>query len=155
MSRQGCLGNNGINSLSPGTNCRNLSSVFFKLILLIDIMSTSCEIGLRWMPQISIHYESTLVQVMTWCRQATSHYLGQCIPRSVSSYGVTRPQWVTILLYSSGNVLSPGHDGARQLPIIMLTYCQKCFGHSPEERLINLIRNMCSANTPPNVSGAK
>ena len=31
---------------------------------------------------------------MAWCRQATSHYLSQCWPRSVSPYGVTRPQWV-------------------------------------------------------------
>ena len=38
--------------------------------------------------------KSTLVQVMAWCRQATSHYLGQCWPRSISPYGVTRPQWV-------------------------------------------------------------
>ena len=36
----------------------------------------------------------TLVQVMAWCHQATSHYLNQCWPRSMSPYGVTRPQWV-------------------------------------------------------------
>ena len=38
--------------------------------------------------------KSTLVQVMAWCRQATSHYLSQFWPRSMSPYGVTRPQWV-------------------------------------------------------------
>ena len=38
--------------------------------------------------------KSTLVQVMAWCRQATSHYLSQCWPRSLSPYGVTRPQWI-------------------------------------------------------------
>ena len=87
---------NGCNfkHLYPGRNCRNLSDVFFKLILWINIMSASCEIGLRWMPQNSIHDESTLIQVMAWWRQATSHYLDQCWPRSVSSYGVTRPKWV-------------------------------------------------------------
>ena len=37
---------------------------------------------------------STLVQVMAWCRQATSHYLSQCWPRSMSPNGVARPQWV-------------------------------------------------------------
>ena len=31
---------------------------------------------------------------MAWCRQATSHYLGQCWPRSMAPYGVTRPQRV-------------------------------------------------------------
>ena len=34
--------------------------------------------------------KSTLVQVMAWCHQATSHYLSQCWPRSLSPYGITR-----------------------------------------------------------------
>ena len=38
--------------------------------------------------------QSTLVQVMAWCHQATSHYLSQCWLRSLSPYGITRPQWV-------------------------------------------------------------
>ena len=40
----------------------------------------------------------TLVQVMAWCRQATSHYLSQCWPRSMSPYGVTWLQWVKLKL---------------------------------------------------------
>ena len=31
---------------------------------------------------------------MAWCHQATSHYLSQCWPRSLSPYDVTRPQWI-------------------------------------------------------------
>ena len=46
------------------------------------------------MPQDLTDDKSTLVQVMAWCRQATSHYLNQRWPRSLTSYGVTRPQWV-------------------------------------------------------------
>ena len=42
--------------------------------------------------------KSTLVQVMAWCHQATSNYLSQCWPRSMSPYGVTRPQWVKKVL---------------------------------------------------------
>ena len=38
--------------------------------------------------------KSTLVQIMAWYRQATSHYLSQCWPRSMPPNGVTRPQWV-------------------------------------------------------------
>ena len=38
--------------------------------------------------------KSTLLQVMAWCHQATSHYLSQCWPRSVSPYGIIGPQWV-------------------------------------------------------------
>ena len=43
--------------------------------------------------------KSTLVQVMAWCRQATSQYLNQCWPRSPTPYGVTRPQGVKYLSY--------------------------------------------------------
>ena len=57
--------------------------------------------------------QSTLVQVMAWCCQATSHYLSQCWPRSLSPYGVTRPQWVnslwpsnTIWRHRSGSTLA-------------------------------------------------
>ena len=45
-----------------------------------------------WMPQALTGDKSTLVKVMSWCRQATSHYLNQCWPRSMSTYGVMRPQ---------------------------------------------------------------
>ena len=46
------------------------------------------------MPTDLIDGKSTLVQVMAWCRQATSHYLSQFWPRSLSPYGIIRPQWV-------------------------------------------------------------
>ena len=54
----------------------------------------SCENALIWMSLDFTDDQSTLVQVMAWCRQATSHYLSQCWPRSLSPYGVTRPQWI-------------------------------------------------------------
>ena len=46
------------------------------------------------MPQHLTDHKSTLVQVMAWCHQATSHYLSQCWSRSLSPYDVTGPQWV-------------------------------------------------------------
>ena len=58
------------------------------------IISIFSAIDLMWMVQDSTDDKSTLVQVMAWCRQAPSHYLSQCWPRSLSSYGVTRPQCV-------------------------------------------------------------
>ena len=54
----------------------------------------SHKTALRWMPLDLTDDKSTLVQVMAWCRQATSHYLSQCWPRSMSPNGVTRLQWV-------------------------------------------------------------
>ena len=50
------------------------------------------------MPQNLTDDKSTLVQVMTWCRKATSHYLNQCWPRSPTPHGITRPQWVKLAL---------------------------------------------------------
>ena len=54
------------------------------------------EIVLRWILLDLSDDKSTLVQVMAWCRQATSHYLSQCWPRSMSPYGIIRPQWVKL-----------------------------------------------------------
>ena len=65
----------------------------FELILVIGGCGISCEIAFRWMSVFPTDDESTLVQVMTWCRQATSPYLIQCWPKSTPS-GVIRPQWV-------------------------------------------------------------
>ena len=59
----------------------------------------SYEIALRWMPLDLTDDKSTLVQVMAWFRQAPSHYLNQCWPRSMSPNGITRPQWVDWLAY--------------------------------------------------------
>ena len=64
---------------------------FLKLILWTDILSTFCEIALRWEPQNSIKNKSTLVQVMAWCHQVTSHNLWF---RFMSPYCVNMPQWV-------------------------------------------------------------
>ena len=61
---------------------------------MIDGWDISCEIALIWMSLDFTDNQSTLAQVMAWCRQATSHYLKQCWPRSLSPYNVTRPQWV-------------------------------------------------------------
>ena len=61
------------------------------------------EVSLMKLPSDEglIDGKSTLVQVMAWCCQATSHYQSQCWPRSMSLNGVTRPQWVNIVIYAS------------------------------------------------------
>ena len=46
---------------------------------------------------------------MAWCRQATSHYLSLCWPRSMSPYGVTGPQWANFAQYSI-SMTSGQHD---------------------------------------------
>ena len=83
-----------VDSLAPGKFEWNFRHVIFKQILVIDGWGISCEIALIWMPLGFTDDQSTLVQVMAWCRQATSHYLNQCWSRSPTPHGVTRPQWV-------------------------------------------------------------
>ena len=82
------------NSLAPGKFELNFRYVIFKWILVIDGWGISCEISLIWISLDFADDLSTLVQVMAWCHQATSHYLNQCWPRSPMPYGVTRHQWV-------------------------------------------------------------
>ena len=82
------------NSLAPGRSEYDSKYVIFNLVLLIGIFRSSHDNALRWMPQDLTDDKSTLVQVMAWCRQATSHFLSQCWLSSLSPYGVARPQWV-------------------------------------------------------------
>ena len=89
-----------INSLAPGRSLCDFKNVIFNLALLIGIFRSSYDNVLRWMPQDITDDKSTLVQVLAWCRHATSHYLSQCWPRSPMPYGVTRPQWVKLSVLS-------------------------------------------------------
>ena len=66
--------------------------MIFNLILVTDGYDISREIALRWTSLDLSDDKSTLVQVMAWCCQATSHYLNQCWPRSLLPYGVIKPQ---------------------------------------------------------------
>ena len=59
----------------------------------------SSEIALRWMSLDLNDDKSALVQVMTWCLQAISHYLGQCQQRSMSPHGIIRQQWVKVIFH--------------------------------------------------------
>ena len=64
--------------------------------LLISVTRFSYDNALRWTPWELSDDESTLVQVMVWCRQASSHYLGRCCPSSISPYCVIRSHCVKI-----------------------------------------------------------
>ena len=81
-----------INSLALGKFEWNFRYVIFKRILVIDGWGISCDIALIYM-SLEFTDDQSVVQVMAWCRQAKSHDLNQCWPRSLSPYGVTRAQW--------------------------------------------------------------
>ena len=91
------------NSWAPRIFEMNFRKVIFKLNLVIDGWGISWETVVPWTPQVLTDEKSTLFQVMAWCRQATSHYLGQCWPSFLSPYGVIMPQWVNSSL--------PGQNG--------------------------------------------
>ena len=96
MRHLGQTGTDTLNSLAPGKFEWNFRYLIFQIISVIDGWVISCQLALR---RISLDFtdgKSTLVQVMAWCHHATSHYLSQCWPRSLSPYGVTRPQWVNV-----------------------------------------------------------
>ena len=63
----------------------------------IKFISTPYESALSSMPQNTFDDKWPLVQVMTWCIHATSHYLSQYWLRYMLLYGNTRPQWVKII----------------------------------------------------------
>ena len=95
----------------------------------------SCEIALMWMSMDLTDDKSTLVQVMAWCREATSLYLSPCWPRSMIPCDVTRPQWVKMVDWSiikittPNSIAQPHWMGIRQHP-----ESQKVYGWMVEER---------------------
>ena len=106
MLSQAFLGNTyTFNALDPGRFQIEFRLAIFRLILVKDGWGIPYEIALRWMPLDLTDDESTLVQVMAWCRQAANHYLSQCWPRSMSPNIVTRPQWVNKTLVKTTSVI--------------------------------------------------
>ena len=103
-------GENVLNSLAPGRCLSNLKSTIFKLIILNSSMDIHCEIAFRWMQDYLTNEQSTLVQVIAWCHQTTSHYQSQSWPRSLLPYGITR-QWdnsfSALLAICAGNSPDP------------------------------------------------
>ena len=56
---------------------------------MIDGWGISCEISLSWQSLNFTDDKSMLVQVMAWCRQATSHHLSHCWPSSIYRHMVS------------------------------------------------------------------
>ena len=98
----------------------------FKLILVNAGWGISNEIPLRWMPLDLTDDQSTLVQVMAWCRQAASHYLSQCWLRSMSPNDVTRPQWVKYMGTSCGIALMwLAHNALDSILVQVMACCRQ------------------------------
>ena len=59
------------------------------------------EIALKWMAKNFIDEKSAKVQVMAWCRKAAGYCVTQSWHKSMSTYGVTRPNASQIIQHSS------------------------------------------------------
>ena len=103
----------------PLGDLNEILDIILKLILVIDCRSIFCQIVPCLMSLDLTDDKSTLVQVMAWCHQATSHYLSQCWPRSMSPYGISKPQWVkstiswlTVWPYGINIIIGPGNGAS-------------------------------------------
>ena len=83
-----------INSLSPKRCGCDLKLLHFKHNWRVDILHTQANISLEWIPEDLIEGKSTLVEVIGWCHQKTSHNFSQFGLRSMSLYGIIRQQAV-------------------------------------------------------------
>ena len=74
-----------MSSISPQPQCFNLLApgIYECQLQLVIFNLISRMIAQYW-----------FIQVMVWCRQATSHYLNQCWPSSVMPYSICGPQCV-------------------------------------------------------------
>ena len=87
-------------SICMNQTINSLSLCWFYLtfregICKLNSMIDDWGISRNWPPADD---KSTLVQVMAWCRQATSHYLNQGGPICLAPYCDTRPQWVNQIM---------------------------------------------------------
>ena len=69
-------------------------------MLEVDGPGISRKIAFQCMP-LDLTDKSTVVEIISWCRQVPSHYLSQCSPSSISPCGVTRPQWINVRIRNS------------------------------------------------------
>ena len=102
VTGKGYIGSHhNFNSLAPGKFEWNFRHVIFKQILAIDGWGISCEIALIWMSLDFINDQSTLVQVMAWCRQAD-------LCRHMASPGHNELTW--------SNITSLGQNELKNFP---------------------------------------
>ena len=84
----------------PWRSGSDSKNAIFSLVLLIRIFIFCHHIDIWFMPQDLTNDKSILVEVRDWCRQATSHYLIQCWPSSMSQYGIWH-LWSHLSLYKN------------------------------------------------------
>ena len=93
-------------SLGHGRSGCDFENAIFVLVTVIGIFRISYDNTARWIPRDLADDESTLVQVMSWCRQTTSHYVSECWPtlyRHMASLGHNKLSLLTNLSFHTWN----------------------------------------------------
>ena len=76
--------------IDSGRHVSNFKSVIFERVSRIKFMNTCTKVARRCMPENTLNDKLTLVRVVGWCCQTTSHYLSRCWPnlcRHIPSLG--------------------------------------------------------------------
>ena len=81
-------------SSSIELNGRHLADDIFGCISVNEEICILIKISLKFVPKDPIDNNPALVQIMVWRRIATSHYLNQCWPDSLTHLCGTRGIWV-------------------------------------------------------------
>ena len=131
-----------MNSLAPEKCDINHKSGISEHMLKIDIMKTSCEISPRFIPQDTYNHESTLVQAISWCRQAKSHYRSQCWPGFI--YEITELEGVDIWHYN--DVISGCDSVSNHQPHDCLL--SRLFRHRSKKTSKLCVTGLCAGNSP-------
>ena len=101
-----------------------LSEDNFKCIFFNENDRIPTQISLRFIARSPIDNKQHWFRWWLGAEQATSHCLSQCWPRSLSPYGVTRPQWVNQQSSTRVNSLAPERCGSNFTSVVF-----KCILH--------------------------
>ena len=73
--------------------------------------------------RLTCQWYVSIIHVIAWCHQATSHYLNQCWPRHALPCGITR-LFCNMVNTSMIMIMDYCLMAAKSLPELMLTHCQ-------------------------------
>ena len=117
-------GSDMLNTLAPGRFKVNFKWVIFKLILVVNGWGISCGTALIWVSLDHTYDKSTLVQVMAWCRQATSTWANADpdLCHHMASLGHNELKYSSNFDCSTDSNTVP-HQASRRVSVVNLPLC--------------------------------
>ena len=107
-----------VNTLRPRRNGQNFADDILKRIFFDENVWISIKISLEFVPGGPINNIPALVQIMAW-RRSGDKPLSETMMVSLPTHiWVTRPQWVNLVYYSTGIILSMGSATERWRHIV-------------------------------------